>query len=235
LTRPNTAFSTTCTTTNIHSVLRNPSLLPNLSSGDDDSSFQVYNPAQPDEIVAHVPRHSRKDTKEAIDRAAAALPEWRDKTTAKYRASLLTEWSRLIQENIDDIATIMTLESGKPIAESKGEVNYGTSFLDFYAAEAIRPTGAGGGMIVPTPFDHADGSPRGKIMAIQQAIGVCGLITPWNFPIAMITRKAGPALAAGCTAVVKPATLTPLTAIALEALAIQAGIPRNVFQLVYVL
>jgi succinate-semialdehyde dehydrogenase/glutarate-semialdehyde dehydrogenase len=232
LTRPNTAFSTTCTTTNIHSVLRNPSLLPNLSSGDDDSSFQVYNPAQPDEIVAHVPRHSRKDTKEAIDRAAAALPEWRDKTTAKYRASLLTEWSRLIQENIDDIATIMTLESGKPIAESKGEVNYGTSFLDFYAAEAIRPTGAGGGMIVPTPFDHADGSPRGKIMAIQQAIGVCGLITPWNFPIAMITRKAGPALAAGCTAVVKPATLTPLTAIALEALAIQAGIPRNVFQLV---
>ena len=229
--RPSLSFSTTATSI-LHSVLKDPSLLPDVSSGGDDA-FAVHNPAQPDDIVAHVPRCTRQDVKDAIDRSAAALPEWRDKTTAKYRSSLLTKWSRLIQDNIDDIATIMTLESGKPLAESKGEVAYGTSFLDFYAAEAIRPTSAGGGILMPTPFEHVDGSPRGTIMATQQAVGVTGLITPWNFPIAMITRKAGPALAAGCTAVVKPAALTPLTAMALDTLAKEAGIPSDVFQLVY--
>jgi len=229
LARPSLSLSTTAM--DIHSVLKNPSLLPDLSAGD---TFEVCNPAQPDEILAYVPRNSRQDVKEAISRSAAALPDWRDKTTAKYRASLLTEWSRLIQENLDDIATIMTLESGKPLEESKGEVSYGTSFLDFYAAEAIRPTSSGGGIITPSPFENSDGSPRGQVMAIQQAVGVTGLITPWNFPIAMITRKAGPALAAGCTAVVKPAALTPLTAMAIGHLAEKAGIPSDVFQLVYV-
>lgn len=127
----------------------------------------------------------------------------------------------------------MTLESGKPLAESKGEVNYAASFLDYYAAEAIRPTSAGGGFIIPTPFvDAARAAPRGQIMAIQQAVGVTALITPWNFPMAMITRKAGPALAAGCTAVVKPSELTPLSAIALKHLAERAGIPSHVFQIV---
>lgn len=231
LASPSLSFSTTAATSSIHSLLKNPSLLPDVSS---QESFAVHNPADPAQVIANVPRNSRDDVKQAIGRSAAALPDWRDKTTAKYRASLLTEWSRLIQDNIDDIATIMTMESGKPLAESKGEVSYGTSFLDFYAAEAIRPTGAGGGFIAPTPFEHDDGSPRGKVMAIQQAVGVTGLITPWNFPIAMITRKAGPALAAGCTSLIKPAALTPLTAIALETLAHEAGIPPDVIQLVYV-
>lgn len=229
--RPSLSFSTTAT--DIYSVLKNPALLPDVATGDDET-FQVHNPADPTQILAHVSRNSRDDVKQAIERSEAALVSWRDETTAKYRASLLTEWSRLIQENTNDIATIMTLESGKPLAESKGEVSYGTSFLDYYAAEAIRPTSAGGGWMAPTPFENPNGSPRGKVMAIQQAVGVTGLITPWNFPIAMITRKAGPALAAGCTAIVKPAALTPLTAMALETLAKEAGIPSDVFQLVYV-
>ena len=228
LVRPSHSFSTVAPT--IQSFLKNPSLLPDVSK--EGETFEVRNPANPSQIVAHVPRSSRKDVKDAIDRSAAALPDWRDKTTGQYRSNLLSTWSRLIQDNADDIATIMTLESGKPLIESKGEVSYGTSFLDYYAAEAIRPTSAGGGMIMPSPFANADGSPKGQALAVQQAVGVTGLITPWNFPIAMITRKAGPALAAGCTAVVKPAHLTPLTAMALETLAIQAGIPSDVFQLV---
>jgi succinate-semialdehyde dehydrogenase/glutarate-semialdehyde dehydrogenase len=101
----------------------------------------------------------------------------------------LSRWSDLIKENTDDIATIMTLESGKPIQESQGEVAYGASFLDYYAAEAIRPTSAGGGFLTPTPFMTAEGGPRGKVIAVQEAVGVTALITPWNFPIAMITRK----------------------------------------------
>lgn len=126
----------------------------------------------------------------------------------------------------------MTLESGKPMAESRGEVSYAASFLDYYAAEAIRSSGAGGGFMVPSPFATPSGGPKGNVLAIQQAVGVCALITPWNFPMAMITRKAGPALAAGCTAIVKPSELTPLSAIALENLAKQADIPADVFQVV---
>ena len=118
---------------------------------------------------------------------------------------------------------------------ANGDFDFAVSrvyYAMFYAAEAIRATGAGGGTIFPTPFVHpSTTNPRGKIMAIQQAVGVTGLITPWNFPIAMITRKAGPALAAGCTAVVKPSELTPLTAIALQVLADRAGVPPNVLQL----
>jgi succinate-semialdehyde dehydrogenase/glutarate-semialdehyde dehydrogenase len=127
----------------------------------------------------------------------------------------------------------MTIESGKPLHESRGEVAYGTSFLDYYAAEAIRPNAAGGGFIVPTPFTAPGGSaPRGKVMAINEAVGVVSLITPWNFPIAMITRKAGPALAVGCTVVLKPSELTPLTALALQTLAKRAGVPDGVFEVV---
>ena len=145
---------------------------------------------------------------------------------------MIQEWKRLIMENADDLAIIMSLESGKPLAESRGEVDYGASFLEFYAGEAIRSTGAGGGTLLPTTFVHpGTTNPRGRIMAVQQAVGVTGLITPWNFPIAMITRKAGPALAAGCTAIVKPSELTPLTAIALQVLADKAGIPPFVLQL----
>lgn len=212
------------------SSLKDPSLLPERAP--EAPSFEVRNPADPDQIVGHVALQNQADTKKAIQRSAEVLPEWRDKTTAQHRSSLLQKWSQLIKENSEDIATIMTLESGKPLKEARGEVNYGLSFLDFYAGEAIRSSSAGGGFVAPTPFAKEDGSPRGQVMAIQQAVGVTGLITPWNFPIAMITRKAAPALAAGCTAVVKPSGLTPLTAMALHTLAIRAGIPENVFQLI---
>ena len=177
----------------------------------------------------------RNEAKKSIDRCYHALPSWRDETTASYRASLLNQWSSLIQENLEDLAIIMTLESGKPLAESRGEVKYATSFLDYYAGEAIRSTGANGGFMVPTPFVNAgDGkSPKGHIMAVQQAVGVSAMVAPWNFPMAMITRKVGPALAAGCTAVVKPSELTPLSAIALKTLADRV-LPSGVFELVYV-
>lgn len=138
-----------------------------------------------------------------------------------------------MEEHCDDLATICTLESGKPLRESVAEVNYARSFLDYYAHEALRPTSAGGGMMIPTPFaTSAAAEPRGHIMAVQQAVGVSALICPWNFPLAMITRKVGPALAAGCTAVVKPSELTPLSAIALYNLASRAGIDAGVFELV---
>mmetsp|Transcript_17817 Transcript_17817/g.40469 ORF Transcript_17817/g.40469 Transcript_17817/m.40469 type:complete len:406 (+) Transcript_17817:847-2064(+) len=128
----------------------------------------------------------------------------------------------------------MTLECGKPIRESLGEVLYGASYLDFYAAEAIRPSSSGGGQLIPTPFaDSVDGkTARGKVIVMKEAIGVTAMITPWNFPFGMIARKVGPALAAGCTAIVKPSELTPLTAIAIRKLALQAGIPKDVFQLI---
>uniref|UniRef100_A0A7S2XRR2 Succinate-semialdehyde dehydrogenase, mitochondrial n=1 Tax=Attheya septentrionalis TaxID=420275 RepID=A0A7S2XRR2_9STRA len=168
----------------------------------------------------------------AIEKASSVFPSWRDGTTAHERSAILSRWSYLIKENTDDIATIMTLESGKPIQESQGEVAYGASFLDYYAAEAIRPTSAGGGFLTPTPFTTAEGGPRGKVIAVQEAVGVTALITPWNFPIAMITRKVGPALATGCTALVKPSELTPLTAIALKTLADRAGVPDGVFDLI---
>jgi acyl-CoA reductase-like NAD-dependent aldehyde dehydrogenase len=135
---------------------------------------------------------------------------------------------------IEKLAKIMTLESGKPLQESLGEISYGASFLDFYAAEAIRSDCAGGGKILPSPFSSIDGSPRGKIFATKEAVGICAMITPWNFPLAMITRKVGPALAAGCTTIVKPSEYTPLTAIAAHNLAVRAGVPDGVFELMYV-
>eukprot|EP00536_Pseudo-nitzschia_multiseries_P007315 jgi/Psemu1/240136/estExt_Genewise1.C_1710029 len=138
-----------------------------------------------------------------------------------------------MSENAHDLATIMTLESGKPLAESYNEVNFAKSFLDYYAAEATRPTGAGGGFMVPCPFPAPEnGGPKGHVLAIQQAVGVAAMVAPWNFPLAMITRKVGPALAAGCTAVAKPSELTPLSAVALKNLADRAGIPNGVFELV---
>lgn len=214
------------------SLLKDPSLLdlPRHNGDRSVSTFPVFNPALPDEIVGYAPKLGGDETRQAIERSHEALTKWRDETTASFRSNLLQEWSRLIQANAEDLATIMTLESGKPLAESKGEVNYATSFLDFFAAEAVRSTGSGGGMMLPSPFSNSNGSPRGQIMAVQQAVGITGLITPWNFPAAMITRKVGPALAAGCTAVVKPSELTPLTAIALQNLAEQAGIPSGVLQ-----
>jgi succinate-semialdehyde dehydrogenase/glutarate-semialdehyde dehydrogenase len=210
--------------------LKDPSLTdwPDESPAEDET-FPVFDPASPTTILAKV---STRNPTAAIEKCSETLPSWRDKTTASQRASLLTKWSALIADHSDDLATIMTLESGKPLAESQGEVNYARSFLDYFAAEAIRPTGAGGGFMVPSPFPGADGGPKGPVLAMQQAVGVAAMVTPWNFPLAMITRKVGPALAAGCTAVAKPSELTPLSAIALKNLADRAGIPEGVFELV---
>jgi len=211
--------------------LVNPSLLNSVHFESKADTYPVRDPANPETVLAHVPIQTVLDVKRSIQQSADALESWRDGTTAVERSSLLHKWSELIQENIQDIATIMTLESGKPLKESRGEVAYARSFLDYYAGEAVRPNG----FLVPSPFSNGttDGSrPRGQVMAVQQAVGVCALIAPWNFPAAMITRKLGPAIAAGCTAVAKPSELTPLTAIALHNLALQAGIPEAVFQLV---
>ena len=190
------AFSTNANAVSpaITSLLKDPTLLPIVSSGVE--TFDVVDPgASPQQfndgsaIIAKVQRMGREDTRKAIDRASAALFKWKDGTTALHRSNVLSKWSSLITENSDDIAKIMTLESGKPLAESKGEVAYGTSFLDYFAGEAIRPGCSGGGFMSPSPFTVPDGSgaPRGKIMAINEAVGVCGLITPWNFPIAMVS------------------------------------------------
>ena len=216
-------------------LLLDPSLIKTSSS--EKSTFPVHDPAEPASALANVPAMNHLDARDAIQRSHDVLPSWRDETTAAYRGSLLTKWSSLIKENVQDLSLLVTLESGKPLTESKGEVSYAASFLDYYAGEAIRPTGAGGGFMVPSSFSGPITSggtapPRGHIMAIQQAVGVTALITPWNFPLAMITRKVGPALAAGCTAVIKPSELTPLSAVALCALADRAGIPSHVLQLV---
>lgn len=227
------SFSSTPTTASdaLLSLLKDPTLTewPEDDYSTNEPNFQVFDPASPTTILAEV---ATRDPKAAIEKCSDALPAWRDETTAAHRASLLTKWSNLMGENADDLATIMTLESGKPLPESYGEVNYAKAFLEYYAAEAIRPTGAGGGFMVPSPFPGTDGGPKGQVMALQQAVGVAGMVAPWNFPLAMITRKVGPALAAGCTAVAKPSELTPLSAIALKNLADRAGIPDGVFELV---
>lgn len=164
--------------------LQNPSLLAEVE--EPSAVFEVRNPADPTEIVGYAPSMGASDTKNAIDKSFRVLPRWRDGTTAKERAELLTKWSQLIQQNSDDLVKIMTLESGKIGSEGRSEVAYGTSFLDYYASEAIRPTSAGGGFLSPTPFAEADGRPRGQVMAMHQAVGVAAAITPWNFPIAMV-------------------------------------------------
>jgi succinate-semialdehyde dehydrogenase / glutarate-semialdehyde dehydrogenase len=214
----------------VSSLIQDPSLIPMIEEG--TPTFDVRDPSNPDSVLAKIPIMGQTDAQTAIQRSAEALPSWRDGTTASFRASLLQKWSTLINENLEDLSILMTMETGKPMAESRGEVNYARSFLDYYAGEAIRSSGAGGGLLLPSPFAISDGSPRGQVMVIQQAVGVTGLITPWNFPSAMITRKVGPALAAGCTAVIKPSELTPLSAIALKTLADRAGIPPSVIQLV---
>lgn len=182
-------------------------------------------------VIANVYATSLEGVKQSIELSNKALSSWRDETTGLKRSQILCKWDELVKKNSHDLAKIATMESGKPLAESNGEVAYGASFIQFYAAEAIRPTSAGGGFLMPTPFVDTVGKPRGQMMAIQEAVGVTAMITPWNFPIAMITRKVAPALAAGCTVIVKPSELTPLCAIALRNLAIQAGVPPEVFQL----
>ncbi|MBM3771971.1 MAG: NAD-dependent succinate-semialdehyde dehydrogenase [Acidimicrobiia bacterium] len=186
----------------------------------DGPSIAVDNPAT-GEVIGHVPKLGRTETREAITAAHAAFPPWR-RLLAKERAILLRRWFDLIMTNQEDLARLMTLEQGKPLTESRGEVAYGASFIEWFAEEGKRVYG-------DTIPSHARDK---RIIVIKQPVGVVGCITPWNFPIAMITRKVGPALAAGCTVVVKPASQTPFSALALAALAEQAGLPPGVLNIV---
>jgi succinate-semialdehyde dehydrogenase/glutarate-semialdehyde dehydrogenase len=173
------------------------------------------------EIIGSVPKAGRTETRSAIDHAAAALPEWRART-GKERAVVLRRWFDLVMANLEDLARLMTLEQGKPLVESRSEVAYGAAFLEWFGEEAKRAYG-------DTIPSHARDK---RIMVIKQPVGVVGSITPWNFPIAMITRKVGPALAAGCTVVAKPASQTPFSALALAYLGERAGVPAGVFNVV---
>ncbi|MEL4428194.1 NADP-dependent succinate-semialdehyde dehydrogenase [Shewanella mangrovisoli] len=180
----------------------------------------IANPAT-GAVIASVPVMGQAETQAAIAAAEAALPAWRA-LTAKERGAKLRRWFELLNENSDDLALMMTTEQGKPIAEAKGEVTYAASFIEWFAEEAKRVYGD------TIPGHQGDK----RIMVIKQPVGVTAAITPWNFPAAMITRKAAPALAAGCTMVVKPAPQTPFTALALAVLAERAGIPAGVFSVI---
>ncbi|WP_199609658.1 NAD-dependent succinate-semialdehyde dehydrogenase [Flocculibacter collagenilyticus] len=182
--------------------------------------FNVLNPATGD-VIATVANAGEEHAKQAIAAATDALPAWQHKT-AKERSSILRKWFELIMENQEDLARIMTAEQGKPLEEARGEIAYGASFIEWFAEEGKRVYGD----ITPT------NSPSHRLVTIKQAVGVVAAITPWNFPSAMLTRKAGPALAAGCTFVMKPASETPLSAIALAVLAERAGIPKGVLNLI---
>lgn len=187
---------------------------------DSKKTFWVTNPAT-DEIIAAVANLECSDAELAITAAEKALPAWRSKL-AKERSQIMRKWFDLIIENMQDLAKLMTLEQGKPLAEASGEVIYGASFVEWFAEEAKRVEGS----ILGTTWSDK------RLMVLKQPIGVCVAITPWNFPIAMITRKIAPALAAGCTIVIKPAELTPLSALALAELAKRAGIPDGVINIV---
>ncbi len=182
--------------------------------------FDVTNPAD-GSIVAKVANGGVAETKMAIAAAARAFPSWAA-LTAKARSVVLRRWFDLIMQNQEELARLMTAEQGKPLAESRGEVAYGASFIEWFAEEGKRAYG----QTIPTTAGNK------RFVTVKQPIGVCAAITPWNFPIAMITRKAGPALAAGCTIVIKPAAETPLCALALAALAEQAGVPAGVLNVV---
>ena len=183
------------------------------------AEFSVINPATGNEI-AKVPNLSADDVKEAIDASDKAFLAWKS-ITGKERAAILRKWFNLISENTEDLALIMTHEQGKPLAESRAEIHYGSSFIEWFAEEAKRVTGA----IPSTTWSDK------RLMVLKQAIGVCVAITPWNFPSAMITRKISPALAAGCPIIVKPAEQTPLSALALGELAVRAGVPPGVINI----
>ncbi len=183
-------------------------------------TIDVDNPAT-GEIVGTVPRLGASEVRRAIDAAAQALSAWRAKT-AKERAGVLRKWFDLMMANQEDLALLMTTEQGKPLTESKGEVAYAASFLEWFGEEAKRIYG-------DTIPPH---QPDKRIIVIKQPIGVVACITPWNFPLAMITRKAGPAIAAGCTVVLKPASQTPFSALALAELAGRAGLPKGVLNIV---
>ncbi|MEZ5670743.1 MAG: NAD-dependent succinate-semialdehyde dehydrogenase [Alphaproteobacteria bacterium] len=184
------------------------------------ATIQVTNPSTGD-VLGTVPKLGAGETRTAIEAAEAAWPAWRART-GKERAAILRKWNDLILANADDLARMMTLEQGKPLAESRGEVTYGASFVEWFAEEAKRVYGD----TIPTYARDR------RILVLKEPVGVVAAITPWNFPIAMITRKCAPALAAGCTVVVKPASATPYCALALAALAERAGVPAGVINIV---
>lgn len=186
----------------------------------DGACFAVDNPAS-GKTIAQVANLGPAEAEKAIAAANAAWPAWRA-LTAKTRAGILRKWFDLINQNVEDLARIMTVEQGKPLAEARGEVAYGASFVEWFAEQAKRIMGD----TIDAPI------PNTRILVLREPIGVCAAITPWNFPIAMITRKVSPALAAGCTVVLKPAEQTPLSALALAELAQQAGVPPGVLNIV---
>lgn len=207
-------------------ILNNPELLRQQAfidgrwlNADNEATLTVVNPSTGD-TVGQVPRMGKDETRRAIEAAERALPAWRA-LSAKDRANALRRWYNLIIENQHDLAQIMTLEQGKPLPEARGEITFGASYIEWYAEEAKRVYGD----VIPGAMDK-------RLLVIKQPVGVCAAITPWNFPSAMITRKAGPALAAGCTMVIKPASQTPFSALALVYLAEQAGIPKGVLSVV---
>jgi len=186
----------------------------------DGERFPVRNPAN-GEVLTELASASAEDTETAVAAAKAALPEWRART-AKERANILRKWFDLMMANIDELAAILTAAQGKPLAEAKGEITYGANYIEWFAEEAKRVYGD----TIPQANNNS------RIIVVKQPVGVVSAITPWNFPNAMITRKAAPALAAGCTFVVKAAQETPLSALAMATLAEQAGIPAGVFNVV---
>ncbi|MDA8479675.1 NAD-dependent succinate-semialdehyde dehydrogenase [Citrobacter sp. Awk 4] len=189
-------------------------------NADDDATLTVTNPAT-GATLGKIPNMGAEEARQAVDAASQALPAWRAMTAAQ-RGMLLKAWHRLILDNTSALAQIMTAEQGKPLAEAAGEIAYAASFIEWFAEQGKRTNGD----VIPSPSSDK------RLMVIHQGIGVCAAITPWNFPAAMITRKAGPALAAGCTMVLKPANETPFTALALAELARQAGIPAGVINVV---
>jgi len=187
---------------------------------DDGETFAVTNPAT-GATIAQVPRCGAAETERAISAAERALRTWRE-TTAAERSRVLRRWFDLMHAHIDDLAALMTAEQGKPLAEARGEITYAASYIEWFAEEAKRAYGE----VIPSPFRDR------QIVVTKEPVGVCAAITPWNFPSAMITRKVAPALAAGCTMVLKPAEQTPLSALALAELAERAGVPPGVFSVV---
>jgi len=182
--------------------------------------FAVTNPAD-GSVLCYVPAHGAAETKVAIDAADAAFPAWSG-LTAKARSIILKKWNDLVLAHAEDMALLVTLEQGRPIRETRGEVTYGASFIEWFAEEGKRAYGR----TIPATV------PGKHLQTIRQPVGVCAAITPWNFPISMITRKVAPALAAGCTVVIKPSEETPLSALALYALARQAGLPDGVISII---
>lgn len=207
--------------------LSNPALLQNKSfinnnwiSSKNGNTFEVINPAN-GHVITTVANCGGQETRQAIEVATKAFAIW-SKKTAKERAAIMRTWFNLVNENADDLALLMTTEQGKPLSEAKGEISYGASFIEWFAEEARRVYGD----VIPTPLTDR------RIITIKQAIGVVAAITPWNFPVSMITRKISPAIAAGCTVVLKPAAQTPLSALALAYLAKEAGFPDGVINII---